>query len=89
MKYLTLIRTIALLHQHQREVKTVERRGRIVAYVEVTLDDIAAANGLAHQVLGRSARRAGAADATPPDAARPDGERSVRAGALVAPGLSL
>ena len=28
MKYLTLIRTIALLHQHQRPVRVVEHRGR-------------------------------------------------------------
>ncbi|MGH9884731.1 MAG: DNA primase [bacterium] len=54
MKYLTLIRTIALLHQHQRELKTVERRGKVVAYLEATLEDIATANRLAHQVLGRS-----------------------------------
>jgi DNA primase catalytic core len=52
-KYLTLIRTIALLHQHQREVKTRIERGRPVEYIEVTLDDIAAANRLAHDVLGR------------------------------------
>ena len=54
MKYLTLIRTIALLHQHQRPRKTVEHRGRTVDYIEVTLDDIAVANRLAHEVLGRS-----------------------------------
>ena len=54
MKYLTLIRVIALLHQHQRELKTVERGGRVVAYVEATLEDVATANRLAHQVLGRS-----------------------------------
>jgi DNA primase len=53
-KYLTLIRTIALLHQHQRPVKTIERDGRTVEYIEATLDDIAAANRLAHDVLGRS-----------------------------------
>jgi DNA primase catalytic core len=52
-KYLTLIRTIALLHQHQREVKTRIERGRAVEYIEVTLGDIAAANRLAHEVLGR------------------------------------
>ncbi|MGH8021930.1 MAG: DNA primase, partial [Opitutaceae bacterium] len=52
-KYLTLIRTIALLHQHQRPVKTRIERGRAVEYIEVTLDDIAAANALAHDVLGR------------------------------------
>ena len=52
-KYLTLIRTLALLHQHQREVKTRLERGRAVEYIEATLDDIAAANRLAHDVLGR------------------------------------
>ena len=54
MKYLTLIRTIALLHQHQRPRKMVEHRGRAVEYIEVTLADIATANKLAHEVLGRS-----------------------------------
>jgi len=53
MKYLALIRTIALLHQHQRPVKTAEHQGQPVEYIEATLDDIAAANGLAHEVLGR------------------------------------
>ena len=54
MKYLTLIRTIALLHQHQRPRKTVEHRGRPVEYIEVAISDIAVANRLAHEVLGRS-----------------------------------
>jgi DNA primase catalytic core len=54
MKYLTLIRSIALLHQYQRPRKTVEHRGRAVEYIEVTLADIATANRLAHEVLGRS-----------------------------------
>ena len=58
LKYLTLIRTIALLHQYQREVKTVERRaagGSIVLdYIEVTLEDIERANQLAGEVLGRT-----------------------------------
>lgn len=53
MKYLALIRTITLLHQYQRPVKTVQHGGRSLAYVEATLDDIAAANRLAHEVLGR------------------------------------
>ena len=52
MKYLTLIRAIALLHQHQREVKTVEHRGRHLAYIEATKADIALANTIAHEVLG-------------------------------------
>jgi DNA primase len=54
MKYLTLIRSIALLHQWQRPRKTVEHRGRAVEYIEVALEDIAVANRLAHEVLGRS-----------------------------------
>jgi DNA primase len=53
-KYLTLIDTIALLHQHQREVKTAHVAGRAVEYIEATLADIAAANVIAHEVLGRS-----------------------------------
>jgi DNA primase catalytic core len=54
MKYLTLIRAIALLHQHQREVKETTHQGQRVRYLEVTRDDIATANRLAHEVLGRS-----------------------------------
>jgi hypothetical protein len=54
MKYLALIRCIALLHQYQRAVKTVVTPdGRSVPYVEATLEDIAAANALAHEILGR------------------------------------
>jgi DNA primase catalytic core len=54
MKYLTLIRTITLLHQHQRPRKMVEHNGRAVEYIEVAISDIAVANRLAHEVLGRS-----------------------------------
>ncbi|MCA9324697.1 DNA primase, partial [Candidatus Saccharibacteria bacterium] len=53
-KYLTLIDSIALLHQHQRTIKTIEKNGQAIEYVEVTLDDIALANELAHSILGRS-----------------------------------
>ena len=53
-KYLTLIDTLALLHQYQREIKTETRSGKTIEYVIVTLDDIALANALAHEVLGRS-----------------------------------
>jgi len=53
-KYLTLIRTVALLHQYQREVKEHEHRGEVLRYIEVTRSDIALANRLAHEVLGRS-----------------------------------
>jgi hypothetical protein len=54
MKYLTLIRTIALLHQHQRPRRSVTHDGETLTYIEVTLADIALANRLAHEVLGRS-----------------------------------
>ena len=53
-KYLTLIDTIALLHQHQRPIKTTTHQGQAIEYIEVTLADIATANALAHDVLGRS-----------------------------------
>ncbi|RKY15010.1 MAG: DNA primase [Planctomycetota bacterium] len=52
-KYLTLIKTIALLHQHQRPVKKARRGDAEVEYVEVTREDIVLANHLARQVLGR------------------------------------
>lgn len=57
-KYLTLIDAIALLHQHQRDVKRIGANDsvheRTMEYVEVTLADIEAANRIAHEVLGRS-----------------------------------
>lgn len=53
-KYLTLIDTIAFLHQHQREVRTAADAGGPVHYIEVALSDIEAANRLAHEALGRS-----------------------------------
>jgi hypothetical protein len=53
-KYLTLIDTIAYLHQHQREVKTARRGEQTIEYIEATLADIEQANQIAHIVLGRS-----------------------------------
>ena len=56
-KYLTLIDVIAFLHQHQRTIKTHQRPGDdgpVVEYIEATLADIALANRIAHDVLGRS-----------------------------------
>ena len=50
LKYLTLINTIALLHQYQR---TIKNSGNL-KYIEVTLQDIETANQLANEVLGRS-----------------------------------
>lgn len=53
-KYLTLIDTIAFLHQHQRDLKTHQRGEQVIEYIEVTLADIELANRIAHDVLGRS-----------------------------------
>ncbi len=56
-KYLTLIDTIALLHQHQRPVKTLANAGAAgggLDYIEVQASDITQANTLAHAVLGVS-----------------------------------
>ncbi|XVJ69160.1 MAG: toprim domain-containing protein [Rhizobacter sp.] len=54
MKYLTLIRSIALLHQHQREVKEVVHASQVLRYIEVSRSDIELANQIAHEVLGRT-----------------------------------
>jgi hypothetical protein len=55
MKYLTLIQSIALLHQYQRPVRTVKTDdGQEQRYVDATVEDIALANELANEVLGRS-----------------------------------
>lgn len=54
VKYLKLIEAIALLFQYQREVKSLTVDGEIVEYVEATLVDVALANRLASEVLGRS-----------------------------------
>jgi len=54
MKYLTLIKSIALLHQYQRPTKSVMHRGRQLGYIEVTKEDIVLANRIAHDILGRT-----------------------------------
>jgi DNA primase len=54
-KYLTLIKSIAFLHQYQREIKSIkDADGREIKYIEVTLQDIDIANRLACSVLGKS-----------------------------------
>lgn len=54
-KYLTLIKTITFLHQYQREIKREKTRsGKEIDYIEATIEDIALANKLAAEVLGRS-----------------------------------
>jgi DNA primase len=61
-KYLTLIDTIALLHQHQRPIHVFENAAKKgdsdtadrIEYIEVQLSDIEQANAIATEVLGRS-----------------------------------
>ena len=54
VKYLTLIRSIALLHQFQREIKTIQHQDQTLRYIEVISADIELANELAQEVLGRT-----------------------------------
>jgi DNA primase len=55
-KYLTLIDAIALLHQHQRTIKALASPcgTKTLRYIEAEIADIALANELAHEVLGRT-----------------------------------
>ncbi len=50
-KYLNLILAITFLHQYQRPMKTHPQFGD---YIETTLEDIATANRLAHELFGNS-----------------------------------
>ena len=52
-KLLTLIRAVALLHQHQRDVKLVEHDGEKIEYIEATAADIELATRLSADVLVR------------------------------------
>lgn len=63
-KYLSLIEAVTLLHQYQREIRTVTQGERVIEYLEVTPADIAQANRLARAVLGQSL------DALPPQTRR-------------------
>jgi len=49
-KLLTLIEAIALLHQHQREIKTIACEGDTLEYIEATEQDVKLAQSLADQV---------------------------------------
>jgi len=51
MKFLTLVQAIALLHQHQREIKTSTRKGKTLEYIEATADDVKLASQLVSEVL--------------------------------------
>ena len=54
IKYLNLINAVTLLHQYQRPLKTVSHNGKRLSYIEVTIEDIEAANQLAAEVMGTS-----------------------------------
>jgi DNA primase catalytic core len=54
MKYLALIRSVALLYQYQRQLKSSSRFGEEKHYIEVEPADIELANRLMHEALGRS-----------------------------------
>jgi len=54
MKYLTLIRAIALLHQFQRPAKRIVHRGKTVEYIEATAEDVELAKRLINEVLVRA-----------------------------------
>ena len=53
-KYLQLMDTIAFLRQMQKPVKQMTEEGRAYDYIEVALRDIALANELALEILGKT-----------------------------------
>lgn len=54
-KYLTLIKSIALLHQYQREKKLgKDENGESFEYIEVTREDLELGSILASKILGRT-----------------------------------
>jgi DNA primase len=54
VKYLTLIRSIALLHQFQREIKAFQHVDQLIRYIEVIPSDIELAGDLAREVFSRT-----------------------------------
>lgn len=54
MKYLTMIRAIALLHQYQRKRKVTHLHGEAVEYIEVSRGDIELADNLFADILQRN-----------------------------------
>jgi DNA primase len=51
VKLLTLIDSIALLHQHQREITRDTRKDETLEYIEATAEDVALAKQLMRQVI--------------------------------------
>jgi DNA primase len=54
-KYLMLIKAVAFLHQQQRPVREHLHGDQVLRYIEVTREDIRAANLIAQSVLAQSA----------------------------------
>jgi len=54
MKFIALIQAITLLHQHQREIKTIMEEDETLEYIEATEADVKLAWELASHVLMRS-----------------------------------
>ncbi len=52
-KYLTLLKTMALLYQHQRPVKKASKDGVSIEYVEITKEDIERVSRIAGKALAR------------------------------------
>lgn len=53
-KYLTLIKAVALLHQHQRKRRTLQAGGQNITYIEASEKDVQIARGLASAILRRN-----------------------------------
>ena len=53
-KYLSLVKALALLHQHQRPRRTLTLGGKAVEYVEATEADVAVARELSPSILRRN-----------------------------------
>ena len=53
-KYLNLIKSIAFLHQMQKQIRSSQKNGTSIPWVEVELEDICIANKLTREILGRS-----------------------------------
>jgi len=52
-KYLTLLKAMALLHQHQRPVKSASKDGVTIEYVEIAKEDLERVNAIAGKALAR------------------------------------
>ena len=55
VKFLSMVMSLAMLHQHQRARRSVVLDGLEASYVEATLEDVAFASELCRQVLVRDA----------------------------------